>query len=118
VARRGKGCGALPDWGEDERCNPEAPRACRRAAAIVAIAVGSGGAAASPTAQKSACKQAKNVEAIIDDSGSMFDSDPSKFRTSLLSAFANLGSNNGWSSAGSSSVPPATRCGLRARSRE
>jgi hypothetical protein len=65
-------------------------------AALVALAASTGGAAvAAPQATSSACTPAKNVEAIIDDSGSMFDSDPSKFRTQLLNSFANLGSNNG-----------------------
>jgi hypothetical protein len=65
------------------------------ACAVVALLASSGGATASPTAAKSACKQANNVEAIIDDSGSMSFSDPGKFRTSLLSAFVNIGANNG-----------------------
>ena len=65
-------------------------------AAVAALAIiPAGGAGASPTATSSACKQAKNVEAIIDDSGSMNSEDPGKFRTQLLSAFANIGVNNG-----------------------
>lgn len=65
-------------------------------AAMVALGA-SGGAAASPTATASAgnCVVAKNVEAIIDDSGSMSFSDPSKFRASLLDAFAGSSANNG-----------------------
>jgi hypothetical protein len=42
-----------------------------------------------------ACQRATNFEAIIDDSGSMSGSDPSKFRTKLLDTFANIGANNG-----------------------
>lgn len=65
-------------------------------AAVAALAiVPAGGAGASPTATSSACTEAKNVEAIIDDSGSMSSEDPGKFRTQLLSAFANIGINNG-----------------------
>ena len=65
-------------------------------AAVAALAIiPAGGAGASPTATSSACKQANNVEAIIDDSGSMSSEDPGKFRTQLLSAFANIGVNNG-----------------------
>jgi hypothetical protein len=67
---------------------------CLLVAAIAALAVG-GSASAAPGAHASACTKAKNVEAIIDDSGSMALSDPDKFRTKLLDAFANLGSNNG-----------------------
>lgn len=67
------------------------------AAAASFAALGSGSAAAgSDTASVSTkCKPAKNIEAIIDDSGSMVSSDPNKYRTSLLSAFANIASNNG-----------------------
>lgn len=36
------------------------------------------------------CQPAKEVVAIIDDSGSMADSDPAKFRTALLDAFASI----------------------------
>lgn len=66
-------------------------------ALLAMLALGSGSAAAaSGTAVKSAgCTPAKNIEAIIDDSGSMASSDPDKFRTKLLSAFANIASNNG-----------------------
>jgi hypothetical protein len=41
------------------------------------------------------CVPAKNIEAIIDDSGSMAGSDPSRFRTQLINAFASISSNNG-----------------------
>jgi hypothetical protein len=54
-----------------------------------------GGASASPQAETAACKPAKNVEAIIDDSGSMALSDPAKFRVQMLRTFANLGTNSG-----------------------
>jgi hypothetical protein len=64
--------------------------------ALVALTVGGGAAAAAPEAgTAAACKPAKNVEAIIDDSGSMSSEDPAKFRTALLSAFANIGTNSG-----------------------
>ena len=55
----------------------------------------SAGSDAVAAAKKGNCKEAKNVEAILDDSGSMSSSDPSKFRTAFLNAFANIGSNNG-----------------------
>ncbi len=66
-------------------------------AALVSIAaIGGGSASARGVAVTSAaCTPAKNIEAIIDDSGSMDGSDPGKFRTKLLSAFANIASNNG-----------------------
>lgn len=67
-------------------------------AAVTALAMApAGGAADSSDAVKSAaaCKPAKNVEAIIDDSGSMSAEDPAKFRLSLLNAFVQLGTNNG-----------------------
>jgi hypothetical protein len=62
-------------------------------AAVIALAASSG-ATASPTASaaavKKGCVPATSVEAIIDDSGSMSTSDPSKFRTALLGAFASI----------------------------
>ncbi len=66
-------------------------------AALVSLtALGGSAAAGGGNAVASAsCKPAKNIEAIIDDSGSMISSDPGKFRTSLLSAFASINSNNG-----------------------
>jgi hypothetical protein len=66
-------------------------------AALVSLAawVGSAAASNSSAAASASCKPAKNIEAIIDDSGSMSGSDPSKFRTSLLGAFASINSNNG-----------------------
>jgi hypothetical protein len=77
----------------------------RGASALVALGVvalaSTGGAAASPdggaTAAKDLpnCTQARNIEAIIDDSGSMQSSDPFKFRTQLVDAFASIGSNQG-----------------------
>jgi hypothetical protein len=53
-------------------------------------AAGSAGAA-----KVKGCTESKNVEAILDDSGSMSASDPSKFRTTLLNTFANIGANSG-----------------------
>ena len=67
------------------------------AAAIgVLVALTAGGTAAT-AATKSAggCTPATNIEAIIDDSGSMFITDSNKFRTSLLDAFAALQQNQG-----------------------
>lgn len=66
-------------------------------AAVTALAIApAGGAAESSDAVKSAaCTPAKNVEAIIDDSGSMSAEDPDKFRLSLLNAFTSIGTNNG-----------------------
>ncbi len=61
---------------------------------LVALSVG-GSAAASPSAQAAACQKANNIEAIIDDSGSMDFTDPNKFRTTLLDAFTALQQNQG-----------------------
>jgi hypothetical protein len=62
---------------------------------VLALLAASGGASAAPQAKAAACQKATNFEAIIDDSGSMSGSDPSKFRTKLLDVFANIGANNG-----------------------
>jgi hypothetical protein len=64
-------------------------------AGVFALLAASGGASAAPQAKAAACQKATNFEAIIDDSGSMSGSDPSKFRTKLLDVFANIGANNG-----------------------
>jgi hypothetical protein len=62
---------------------------------LAALAVG-GPASASPSAQASAaCQVSKNVEAILDDSGSMSASDPNNFRAKLMSAYIGLGGNQG-----------------------
>lgn len=61
-------------------------------AAVVALAVVP---SASQAQNTPGCTPATNIEAIIDDSGSMASSDPDKFRTKLLDAFANLQQNNG-----------------------
>jgi len=63
-------------------------------ALLAALAAG-GSASASPQAHASACQKATNIEAIIDDSGSMDFTDPGKFRTTLLDAFADLQQNQG-----------------------
>lgn len=60
--------------------------------AIVALAAAP---AASQAANTPNCVPATNIQAIIDDSGSMSGEDPNKFRTALLDAFANLSQNNG-----------------------
>ena len=63
---------------------------------LAALAAG-GPASASPGADASAaaCTPSKDVEAIIDDSGSMSGSDPSNFRAKLMSAYLDLGGNQG-----------------------
>jgi hypothetical protein len=61
---------------------------------LAALAAG-GPASASPGAHASACTPSKNTEAIIDDSGSMSGSDPTKLRTRFLDVYANIGANNG-----------------------
>jgi hypothetical protein len=61
---------------------------------LAALAAG-GSASAAPAAHASACQKANNIEAIIDDSGSMDFTDPGKFRTTLLDAFAALQQNQG-----------------------
>ncbi len=63
--------------------------------ALLAGLAGGGSASAAPAANASACQKANNIEAIIDDSGSMDFTDPSKFRTTLLDAFAALQQNQG-----------------------
>jgi len=60
--------------------------------AVVALAAAP---AASQAAVTPNCVPASNIQAIIDDSGSMASEDPEKFRTALLNAFANLSQNNG-----------------------
>ena len=61
---------------------------------LVALAAGGGSASAAQPAA-AGCTPATNIEAIIDDSGSMFSTDPGKFRTTLLDAFAALQQNQG-----------------------
>src|SRR3954453_19137825 len=61
---------------------------------LAALSAG-GSASASPAAHASACQKATNIEAIIDDSGSMDSTDPGKFRTTLLDAFAALQQKQG-----------------------
>jgi len=70
------------------------------AASLVALltALSAGGsAAASPQVQPAAagCTASNNVEAILDDSGSMSSSDPDNFRAKLMSAYLGLGGNQG-----------------------
>ncbi len=80
------------------RISKQRMAAASAVAALVSIAAMGGGTAAAESGKavgSASCTPAKNIEAIIDDSGSMAGSDPSKFRTKLLSAFANLASNNG-----------------------
>jgi hypothetical protein len=61
---------------------------------LVALAAG-GSASADPQAKASACQVSKNVEAILDDSGSMNSTDPDHFRTKLMEAYIGLGGNQG-----------------------
>jgi hypothetical protein len=65
-------------------------------AAVIALGA-SAGAAASPTATASAapCKVQRNIEAIVDDSGSMDITDPGKNRTELINALNSIKGNNG-----------------------
>ncbi len=63
--------------------------------ALLAALTAGGSASAAPVAHAAACQKATNIEAIIDDSGSMDFTDPSKFRTTLLDAFAALQQNQG-----------------------
>jgi hypothetical protein len=56
------------------------------AALLLTIAlIAAPGAAAAPAASASACKPASNIEAIIDDSGSMAVTDPNKLRVQGMS---------------------------------
>jgi hypothetical protein len=62
---------------------------------LAAMAAG-GPASASPGAHSSqGCTPSRDVEAIIDDSGSMSGSDPSNFRAKLMAAYVDLGGNQG-----------------------
>ena len=61
---------------------------------LAALAVGGGSATAAQPAA-GGCTPASNIEAIIDDSQSMDFTDPGKFRTTLLDAFAALQQNQG-----------------------
>lgn len=66
-------------------------------AAMIVVGAGGGASASTSTATPAAknCTPAKNVEAIIDDSGSMSISDPFKFRTKLVDSFAGFTANSG-----------------------
>jgi hypothetical protein len=69
-------------------------------ASLVALLAGlslGGSATASPQVQAAAagCTVSKNVEAILDDSGSMSFSDANNFRAKLMSAYIGLGGNQG-----------------------
>jgi hypothetical protein len=64
-------------------------------AGLLAALVAGGSASASPQAHSSACKVSNDTEAIIDDSGSMSGSDPTKLRTKFLDVYASIGANNG-----------------------
>jgi hypothetical protein len=68
-------------------------------AALVALGLmTSGGAAASPDASASkikGCVESDNIEAIIDDSASMRDTDPGRLRASLMEAIVGLPANEG-----------------------
>jgi hypothetical protein len=60
----------------------------------LAVLAGSGSAGAAGTSA-AACTASRNVEAILDDSGSMNSSDPLNFRAKLMSAYIGLGGNQG-----------------------
>jgi von Willebrand factor type A domain len=65
---------------------------------VIALLAASGGASAAPQGEVAAikgCTKSNNIEAIIDDSGSMAGSDPAKFRTRFLDVFTSLAANNG-----------------------
>jgi hypothetical protein len=64
-------------------------------AIAVLVALTAGGSASAATKSAGGCTPATNIEAIIDDSGSMDFTDPNKFRTTLLDAFASLQQNQG-----------------------
>lgn len=60
------------------------------------VALSSGGAAAAGGSSVIPnCTKGTNIEAIIDDSGSMSITDPGKFRTKILEAMASLNNMNG-----------------------
>lgn len=63
------------------------------ATGVLAIAVAVTPAAAAPNATAAACSQAGNVEAIIDDSGSMALTDLNELRRSGMQLFINTASN-------------------------
>lgn len=62
---------------------------------VVAGAALEGSTTAAAGAPIPGCVPASNVEAILDDSGSMEDNDTYKFRAQFLDAFASLPDNNG-----------------------
>src|SRR3954447_8949564 len=62
---------------------------------ILAALTAGGAPASSATPAAAGCQKATNIEAIIDDSGSMDFTDPGKFRTTLLDAFTALQQNQG-----------------------
>jgi hypothetical protein len=63
------------------------------ATGALAVAVAVAPAAAGPTANAAACSQAGNVEAIVDDSGSMLLTDSNELRRSGMQLFINTASN-------------------------
>ncbi|HEX3174605.1 MAG TPA: hypothetical protein VHQ43_10380 [Solirubrobacterales bacterium] len=69
--------------------------------AVVVLLIGSiaaPGAGAMPAAQASACSPAKNIEAIVDDSGSMSITDPSRLRVQAMNLLIDT-------------LPPSTQLG-------
>lgn len=66
-------------------------------AGVLALLAASGGATAAPQSSTSAaaCAVSKNIEAILDDSGSMNSTDPLHFRSKLMEAYIGLGGNQG-----------------------
>jgi hypothetical protein len=60
------------------------------ALAVAVVLVPNGAAARSGAVARATCVPAANVEAIIDDSGSMFDTDPNALRSNGLKLFIDL----------------------------
>jgi hypothetical protein len=65
------------------------------AAAALELLSGAEDASASSARLTQACTPSTNVEAIIDDSGSMLETDQAKFRVTCMEQFIGLAGNNG-----------------------
>lgn len=64
-------------------------------AAAIALAATGGASAKTATSAAGGCTKATNIEAIVDDSGSMSFTDPNKNRTELINAFNSIDGNKG-----------------------
>jgi hypothetical protein len=62
---------------------------------VAVVAATSTGAAGSPGAQASACKVKSNIEAMLDDSGSMAATDPNRLRVQGINLLMNTPGNEG-----------------------